>query len=212
MIKSLFKGCLTVPNLLTVIRIILVPVFAYLFLNDHQIAALIVLAVSGLTDLFDGKIARRFNQVSELGKILDPVADKITQITLAVMLFVLFRGAESELIRAFGWVFLVFLIKEAVMVIGGLLMLLFSIKPGAAEMPGKVATAAFYAIMILIVAFAPEIGVFRQFLMLPEILVGILVVVSAILCLVAFASYMPAVYKQVTERFSKKDKSENKVN
>lgn len=206
MIKSLFKGCLTIPNLLSVIRIILVPVFAYLFLNGHQIAAIVILAVSGLTDLFDGKIARRFNQVSELGKILDPVADKITQITIAVMLFILFRGAESSLINAFGWVFLVFLIKEAVMVIGGLLMLLFNIKPGAAEMPGKVATAAFYFIMILIIAFAPEIGVFNALWTMPEMLVGILVVVSAILCVVAFLSYMPAVYKQVKERFGKSAK------
>ena len=52
--KDLFKGCLTIPNLLSVIRIALIPVFAVLFLGDKQIAALIVLAVSGLTDLFDG--------------------------------------------------------------------------------------------------------------------------------------------------------------
>ena len=153
--KDLFKGCLTIPNLLSVIRIVLIPVFAVLFLGDHQIAALIVLAVSGLTDLFDGKIARRFNQVSALGKILDPVADKLTQITIAVILFILFRNADSTLINAFGWVFLVFLIKEAVMVIGGLVMLLMNIRPGAAEMPGKVATAAFYGIMILIIGFGP---------------------------------------------------------
>ena len=153
--KDLFKGCLTIPNLLSVIRIALIPVFAVLFLGDKQIAALIVLAVSGLTDLFDGKIARRFNQVSALGKILDPVADKLTQITIAIILFILFRSADSALINAFGWVFLVFLIKEAVMVIGGLVMLLMSIRPGAAEMPGKVATAAFYGIMILIIGFGP---------------------------------------------------------
>ena len=163
--KDLFKGCLTIPNLLSVIRIVLIPVFAVLFLGDHQIAALIVLAVSGLTDLFDGKIARRFNQVSALGKILDPVADKLTQITIAVILFILFRNADSTLINAFGWVFLVFLIKEAVMVIGGLVMLLMNIRPGAAEMPGKVATAAFYGIMILIIGFGPEVGAFRSLLL-----------------------------------------------
>lgn len=208
MIKSLFKGCFTIPNLLSVIRIILVPIFAYLFLNGHQIAAIIILAVSGLTDLFDGKIARRFNQVSELGKLLDPVADKITQITLAVMLFILFRGAQSSTINAFGWVFLVFLIKEAVMIIGGLIMLLVNIKPGAAEMPGKVATAAFYGIMILIVAFGPEIGVFGKLWTMPETVTGILVVISAVLCIAAFLSYMPELYKQVKERFGKKNKSD----
>lgn len=202
--KDLFKGCLTVPNLLSVIRIVLIPVFAVLFLGDNQIAALIVLAVSGLTDLFDGKIARRFNQVSALGKILDPVADKLTQITIAVILFILFRNAESSVINAFGWVFLVFLIKEAVMVLGGLVMLLMNIRPGAAEMPGKVATAAFYGIMILIIGFGPEVGAFRNFFTLPEALTGVLVVVSAILTLVAFASYMPETYRQFKEHFSEK--------
>ena len=202
--KDLFKGCLTVPNLLSVIRIALIPVFAVLFLGDNQIAALIVLAVSGLTDLFDGKIARRFNQVSALGKILDPVADKLTQITIAIILFILFRGADSALINAFGWVFLVFLIKEAVMVIGGLVMLLMNIRPGAAEMPGKVATAAFYAIMILIIGFGPEVGAFSRYWTLPEALTGILVVISAILTLVAFASYMPETYRQFKEHFTEK--------
>ena len=207
--KDLFKGCLTIPNLLSVIRIALIPVFAVLFLGDKQIAALIVLAVSGLTDLFDGKIARRFNQVSALGKILDPVADKLTQITIAIILFILFRSADRALINAFGWVFLVFLIKEAVMVIGGLVMLLMSIRPGAAEMPGKVATAAFYGIMILIIGFGPEVGAFRQYWTLPETLTGILVVISAILTLVAFASYMPETYRQFKEHFSEKKAAKN---
>ena len=85
--KGLFKGCLTVPNLLSLIRIILVPVFAVLFYQGHVLWAVFVLFLSGLSDFFDGKIARRFHQVSALGKVLDPVADKITQITIAVMLF-----------------------------------------------------------------------------------------------------------------------------
>ncbi len=208
MIKNLFKGCLTIPNLLSVIRIILVPVFAYLFLNNHQLVALIILAVSGLTDLFDGKIARRFNQISELGKILDPVADKITQITIAVMLLILFTGAQSELIKAFGYVFIVFLVKEGIMVIGGLLMLLFSIKPGAAEMPGKVATMTFYLSMILIIGFGPEVGVLTSVWTMPDALVGILVVLSAITTVVAFLSYMPETFRQVKHRFSKEGKAE----
>ncbi|MBQ8029068.1 MAG: CDP-alcohol phosphatidyltransferase family protein [Clostridia bacterium] len=204
MIKSLFKGSLTIPNLLSVIRIILIPVFAYMFLEGNQVVALVILFVSGLTDLFDGKIARKFNQVSELGKILDPVADKLTQITIAIMLFILFRNSSNETINAFGWVFLVFLIKEAVMIVGGLIMLLFNIKPGAAELPGKVATGAFYAIMIAIIGFGPEVGVLTNLWVMPDLLCGILVVISAILTLVAFASYMPETFRQFKERFSKK--------
>ena len=86
-LKSLFTGCLTVPNLLSLIRILLIPVFGVLFYNGHIGWAVVILIVSGLTDFFDGKIARKFNQISELGKMLDPVADKLTQITIAVVIF-----------------------------------------------------------------------------------------------------------------------------
>lgn len=204
MIKDLFKGCLTIPNLLSVIRIALIPVFAVMYLQGNQIAAIIILAVSGLTDLFDGKIARRFNQVSALGKILDPVADKLTQITIAVILFICFRNSSSSVINAFGWVFLVFLIKEGIMVVGGLVMLLMNIRPGAAEMPGKVATCTFYGVMILVIAFGPDVGVLTNLWTMPDVLTGILVVIAACTCVFAFASYMPETYRQFREHFREK--------
>lgn len=202
--KDLFKGCLTIPNLLSFLRIVIVPVFAYFFMQGQYGLAVLMLVLSGLSDFFDGKIARKFNQISALGKILDPVADKLTQITLAVLLFLSFNKAEDTTLKAFSWVFLVFIVKEFVMVLGGAVMLAFGIRPGAAEIYGKVATFAFYAVMIFIVAFGPEIGVFKDFFVIPNILMMILVVISAILTLVAFASYMPGTYKQFKERFSKK--------
>ena len=202
--KDLFKGCLTIPNLLSVIRIALIPVFAVMYLQGNQILAIIILAVSGLTDLFDGKIARRFNQVSALGKILDPVADKLTQITIAVILFICFRNSSSSMINAFGWVFLVFLIKEGIMVVGGLVMLLMNIRPGAAEMPGKVATCTFYGVMILVIAFGPDVGVLTSLWTMPDIMTGILVVIAACTCVFAFASYMPETYRQFRDHFREK--------
>lgn len=202
--KDLFKGCLTIPNLLSVIRIALIPVFAVMYLQGNQILAIIILAVSGLTDLFDGKIARRFNQVSALGKILDPVADKLTQITIAVILFICFRNSSSSMINAFGWVFLVFLIKEGIMVVGGLVMLLLNIRPGAAEMPGKVATCTFYGVMILVIAFGPDVGVLTSLWTMPDIMTGILVVIAACTCVFAFASYMPETYRQFRDHFREK--------
>lgn len=204
--KDLFKGCWTIPNLLSFIRILLIPVFAYLFYNDQKIAAVAVLAISGLSDTFDGQIARRFNQVSALGKVLDPVADKLTQITIAVMLLIDFRAAENNLIRAFGWVFLVFLIKEAVMIIGGLVMLLLNIRPGAAEIWGKLATLVFYCGMTVIIAIGPEVGALNGILgfELPEIVTGIIVVISAIMTIIAFLSYMPETFRQFKEYFDNK--------
>lgn len=200
--KDLFKGCLTIPNLLTLIRILLVPVFAVLFYNGEFLWAVFVLAVSGISDFLDGKIARRFNQVSALGKLLDPVADKLTQITLAILLYITFHSAQNETLKAFSWVFLVFIVKEAVMVIGGAVMLAFGIRPGAAEIYGKVATFAFYAVMLVIICFGPEVGAFRAVFTLPDVVMMVLVVISAILTLVAFASYMPATYAQFKERFN----------
>ncbi len=202
--KDLFKNCWTVPNLLSFLRIVIVPVFAVLFLKGEYGWAVFTLVLSGLSDFFDGKIARKFNQISALGKILDPVADKLTQITLAVLLYLSFSNANDENLRAFSWVFLVFIAKEAVMVIGGAIMLAVGLRPGAAEIYGKVATFAFYAVMIFIVAFGPEIGVFRAVFTIPNTLMMILVVISAILTLVAFASYMPGLKKQVSEHFAAK--------
>ncbi len=201
--KDLFKGCWTIPNLLSVIRILLIPVFAVLFYREEYGWAILTLVLSGLSDFFDGKIARKFNQISALGKMLDPVADKLTQVTLAVLLFMSFNKAQDETLKAFSWVFLVFIVKEIVMVLGGAVMLACGIRPGAAEIYGKVATFAFYAIMILVIAFGPEVGVFRTVFTLPNILMMILVIISAILTLVAFASYIPGTFRQFKERFSK---------
>lgn len=198
---KLFEGCMTVPNLLSVIRIILVPVFAYFFMKGDKILAISILIASGLSDFFDGKIARRFNQVSALGKVLDPVADKITMLTIAVMMIILFGRAQSPVIRAAGYVFIVFIVKELIFVVGGALMIAFGIRPGAAEIWGKVATFMFYLVMIAILFIGPEVGAFAQ--IMPEAVAMILVCISALCTVIAFISYLPAITKQVKERFSK---------
>ena len=198
--KDLFKGCLTVPNLISVIRIILIPFFAYYFMQGEFVIAVIILALSGLSDCVDGKIARRFNQISALGKLLDPLADKLTQITLAVILFLTFNKAEDTMLKAFSWVFLVFIAKEFVMVLGSVIMLSIGLRPGAAEIYGKVATLAFYVVMIFIIGFGPEVGAFRNLFTIPNPLMMILVVISAILTMVAFFSYVPDVIRQAKEK------------
>ena len=203
--KGLFEGCLTIPNLLSVLRILVIPVFAYFFMAGEPLWAIVMLALSGISDFLDGKIARKFNQVSALGKVLDPVADKLTQITLAVILFIAFNKAEDATLKAFSWIFLVFIIKELIMVVFGGIMLLLNLRPSAAEIFGKVATFAFYAIMLVIVAFGPEVGLLREAVFtLPSVAMMILVVISAILTIVAFISYLPDTFRQFKEKFSKK--------
>ena len=204
-LKSLFSGCLTVPNLLSLIRILLIPVFGVLFYQGHIGWAVIVLVISGLTDFFDGKIARRFNQISELGKMLDPVADKLTQITIAIVIFLEFNKSTNPTMQWFKWVFLFFLFKELLMVIIGAIMLACGLRPVAAEIYGKVATFVFYAVMVLVIAFGPEIGALRTWIVLPDWLMIALVILAAVLTFVALLSYAPPTYKQFQEKKAEKN-------
>ena len=74
------------PNILTIIRFLLIPVIVLFALNNNYIAAIVVLTISGITDILDGYIARRFNLISDFGKLMDPFADKATQLTILVVL------------------------------------------------------------------------------------------------------------------------------
>ena len=206
----LFENIWTIPNIISFIRILLIPVFGVLFYKGELLWALLILAFSGFTDFIDGKLARKLNQVSELGKMLDPIVDKLTQATIAIVYFFTFRNAENETLNLFAWVFLLFILKELVMLVGGAIMIAVGIRPGAAEIYGKAATLVFYVVMVVLMAFGPEIGAFRaeegailQLFTLPDTVMMVLVVISLIMTIIAFLSYMPGVYSQVKERFGK---------
>ncbi len=199
-LKGIFDGCLTIPNLMSVIRILLIPVFAVLYLKGYIWWSVGVLAISGISDLLDGKIARRFNQVSALGKMLDPVADKLTVFALAIVLFLQFKSAESSTMQAFAWVFLLFIAKDIIMILGAALLIALGSRPVAAEIYGKAATCVFYVVMIVIIGFGPEVGaISRSYpnLTLPEPVMFVLVVIAVILTFVAFISYLPSSVKQI---------------
>ena len=181
----------TIPNILSMLRIIAIPFFVYFFLSEHFFIAVSIIFVSGLTDLFDGKIARHFNQISELGKLLDPAADKLTQITVTLVYFKEFRGSEDQTLRAFSFVFLLFIIKEVTMIICSFILLSMNIIPEPAIIYGKVATFAFYIVMGLLMLFAPHFGALSKFWIMPHALILILVTISATLTIVAFFSYIP---------------------
>lgn len=208
LIKEYLTGCLTIPNLISLIRIALIPVFAVLFYDDQHLWAVIVLAVSGLTDMIDGKIARKFNQISALGKLLDPVADKLTQITIAIVFYLEFRSCDDALVEKFSWIFLGFLIKEAIMIVVAVFMIILGLKPVAAEMPGKVATLAFYCIMCVVMAFGPGIGIIGDFL--PSSVMLALVAISLVLAVIALFSYFPGVIQQFKERKTQKSAKKGK--
>ncbi len=207
-LAELFKGSLTIPNLISVIRIFLIPVIAVLYYKGMIWWAVLAIFISGVSDAVDGKIARKFNQVSALGKILDPVADKLTIFALAIVLFLKFREAQSEAMQAFAWVFLLFIAKDIIMIIGGAVLIALGTRPVAAEIWGKVATFVFYAVMVAIVGFGPKIGAISQInekLTIPEPAMFVLVIIAVVLTFIAFFSYVPGALKQMKEN-SKKNK------
>jgi len=203
------KKVFTVPNVLSFVRILLIPVFAWAYLQDRMILALVLVVVSGATDKLDGTIARRMNQVSDLGKMLDPVADKLTQMTLAVLMFIRFYASGDIWMRRFAWVFLLFIAKEVLMLVFALVVLLLGKRPVAAEIWGKAATVVFYVVMILLFLAGPEVGVFAAWWSFPPVVVQVLVVLNLILTFIAFASYLPDTARQILNKEKPKDKPED---
>ena len=124
-----------IPNILTVARFILIPFIIYYIATDRFILALIFLIISGLTDVLDGWIARKFNFITNFGKLIDPLADKATQI--AVLLCLAFK----EIIPY--WIIIVVVLKEATMIAGA--SFLYGKKlVVSSRWFGKLATVLFY--------------------------------------------------------------------
>ena len=179
-IQNWKKEILTVPNLLTLFRLILLPVYAAIYLNAANsrdcLLAGCVMAVSCATDLFDGMVARRFHQITTLGKILDPLADKFTQCTLTLCLS--FRYPVL-------WPLLgLFVVKELFQLVVGVCFLLKSkILPGAL-MAGKICTTVLFISLIGLVVF-PNI---------PRSTVMIIAVTDRAFLTMSFVSYIFAYF------------------
>ena len=141
MSKNYDKKIFTVPNILTMIRLLLIPFFVWQYLIENYIEATVIVVVSGITDVVDGFIARKFNMVSALGKALDPIADKLTQICV---MFCLVRSFPKI------WFPLVLLVvKEFISGILGLMIVTRTGTTYSAEWHGKVATVSIYAMTVL---------------------------------------------------------------
>ena len=193
-VHDLFDGWNTIPNWLSFIRIALIQVFAVLFVQGHQLVAVIVMICAALTDLFDGKIARKFNQVSNLGKILDPIADKLSQ--MAIVIVLLYTYWENPI----KYLFFFFIVKEVLMLLGGALLLSKGMRPTAAEIWGKVATNVFYIAMIIILAFGENGALCNvTHFTLPSVVTWVLVALSAVSALVSLLGYVPGFLKQLKE-------------
>lgn len=138
---------LTIPNILSFLRLLLVPVFLVLIVGGQDGYALLILVISSLTDFLDGQIARRFHQVSRLGQLLDPAADRLFIFAALVGLAV--RGVIP------WWLFVVIVARDVMLLVLGIAGANFGYGPLPVHHLGKMATLfLFYALPILMIAQA----------------------------------------------------------
>ncbi len=188
MLRELFPQKFGIPNWLSVFRLCLIPVFVLvLFLVPHSgVIAAAILIVSSITDILDGIIARRFHMTTELGKVLDPFADKLTQVTVCVCLVL--KGLAP------WWLFVLF-VAEVLMILGGVKMVHQGKTLGSARWFGKLGTVVFYVIMISIIVLEPG-----------SAMTDILIAISLFFMLFAFVMYIP-VFVRVASQKSRHDGS-----
>ena len=134
------KKVFTIPNIISMLRILLIPVFAVIYFlkieNNYEYAFAVIL-FSGLSDIVDGFIARKFNMISDVGKVLDPIADKLTQVAVAVCLCANHRTLFPVLV--------VLVTKELLTLVAATVWLRSGRLPISARWWGKVSTALLYA-------------------------------------------------------------------
>lgn len=175
----------TVPNLLSLFRIVLLPVYVRIYLTAaHRHEYLIaggILALSCMTDLLDGMIARHFNQITNLGKILDPLADKVTQFTLTLCLSLKYPALHPVLA--------LFVVKEVFQIAAGMAFLRKGRMLPGALMIGKICTTVLFVSLIGLVVF-PDMS---------RALVGAIAVTDGMFLTVSFVSYILAYFGPETK-------------
>ncbi len=182
LIKNWKKEILTVPNLLSLFRLLLIPVYMVIYLKadnqaDYYIAGAI-LAVSCLTDMIDGKIARHFNLITTVGKVLDPIADKATQFTLIVCL--------ASRYTVLFYVIALFVVKETFQLVAAYWLYRKGKILKGALISGKICTTILFLSLIAMVVY-PEMTV-RQ--------VEIIAVIDLIFMVMAFTEYALAYFSK----------------
>lgn len=165
------KKILTIPNLLSLFRLCLIPVIVWLYVVEkNDLWATLMLILSGLTDMADGFIARKFHMISDFGKIFDPIADKMTQF---VMLLCLFTRFPHMMIPA-----ALMVVKELAAGVTGLMMIHRTGVVEGADWHGKMTTAALYTMMGLHFIW---IGIPQQVSVLMVLVCTGLMILSAVL-------------------------------
>ena len=156
---------MSIPNILTVIRLILVPVFAVVFSfeGDAKVLSAVIFLTASITDVLDGFIARKFNMSTKVGQLLDPLADKLMQLTVIVCLA--FSG------RLPMWFVILLATKEVLMIAGG--TFLYIKKTYAkSNVFGKLYSVVLFVALMLLMAFPESSSLFELFILLTVVGVG----------------------------------------
>lgn len=139
---------LTIPNAMSVFRLLLIPAYLYLYrVQQNYDAAIAVIVISALTDIADGWVARKFNMISDFGKFLDPVADKLTQTAVLLSLCARYR----QLFILFG----LFAAKEITMLVVGSVVLKKTNTINSAKWYGKMGTVVLELALVILI-FMPQ--------------------------------------------------------
>ena len=184
-VRKLFSNVWTIPNVLTIIRMLLIPVFAVLFFRGQKIAALCVFCAASLTDMLDGYLARKLNQITDFGKLFDPLADKLMVLTAMV--------CQTAWTAAPPWgplpvvAVIIVAAKELMMVLGGVFMLSRDVVVYSNYF-GKAAQVGFIASLILSFFHDQFVeGNVLLFGMTPDILLLWITVALAIIAMIVYA-------------------------
>ncbi len=169
----------TIPNLLSMFRIVLIIPMIVFFLSKNYIGAVICIVISGLSDMFDGMIARRFNQISKLGKMLDPIADKLTLVAVIICIGILIPNLRLLVI--------ILAAKDILMLIGGAYLIHRGITPPAAKWYGKIATVVFYISVTAIIGI--EVFGGAQLAAQLSVLITTLLTVTSLVMIFALVMY-----------------------
>ena len=185
-----------IPNILSIIRILLVGVFAYTIFCVNPVVAMIVFVIAGATDVVDGYLARRYNWITDLGKILDPVADKLMQCTAMICLYL------KDLIPV--WFMIPFFVKEILTIVSGFLVIKKRNFVVVSKWYGKLTVCLFYAAIVLSVFMADTLKANPTL----NILVFAPAVIGAVFSFIAYFTYYAKITCATPKEETKEEKTE----
>ena len=175
---------MNLPNALSILRLVMVPAFVGVFFSDiphaHQFAGLIFL-LAAITDMLDGRIARKYNQITRLGRILDPLADKLMTAAALVCIII------AKIIPL--WIFIVFAVKEILMGIGSIVLYKHIDDVPPSNIVGKASTVVFFTACLVMMLFE-----------IPRTAATIVMTCALTLTLVAFTGYAMTMMKLLREK------------